>query len=422
MSRAADARAGEDLLAAHFEPLKEEILRAVAGRLRHAGNGALNRHDLEDAYLAGWDGVLQCVERGEEIKSVAGLVHRITYFRAIDICRQRQRDRQVELDVEHEALEVDMAARLDDQQTLRRLFERLRERLTEKERRAVALCLLHGYTRPEAAELLGVEPARFERTMDRATKKLAGVVAGLQARGCGDEEWASVIRAYALGSLPQDSPDQRRAEEHLGGPDGCEACRRYARGLQAILPPLVPVRHTGWHTGLFGYVRRLLRATTASAPSGGAASAGTAGSGTLGTAIGGAGSKAVLVLGAAAAVAIGTASHSTHKRAPARSTRSRPALAVILPPPMTPAPSRPERHSEPAPKRSGHLARPAVRGARLASSVASRGASEPGEFNWERAATPAPKRHVTVTSVAAATRRSAPAGAPNAEFGIESPR
>jgi hypothetical protein len=47
----------------------------------------------------------------------------------------------------------------------------------------------------------------MERVMDNATKKLSRVIASIEARGCGDDEWARLMRTYALGLLSEDDRD-----------------------------------------------------------------------------------------------------------------------------------------------------------------------------------------------------------------------
>jgi hypothetical protein len=100
--------------------------------------------------------------------------------------------------------------------------------------------LIHGYTRPEARKWLGIEDeARMQKLMDRATKKIGGIVASIDARGCGDDEWARLLRAYALGLLGENGRDYRRARDHI---EDCAPCRHYVlglRGLAAVMPPVV---------------------------------------------------------------------------------------------------------------------------------------------------------------------------------------
>jgi RNA polymerase sigma factor (sigma-70 family) len=233
-----------DIATANYEALKEEVLRAVAGRLRAEGARSIVRPDLEDAYNQGWHGVCRHIEQGKPLTSLDGLLYTITLRRALDIYRQRRDATLIDTDLERHGAAPDLAEQIDDQQKLNRLLERLKNRLSDKERRAVTLCVLHGYTRPEAADLLGVDRVVFERIMDGATKKMSGIVAAIQARGCGDEEWSRLMRDYALGLISEHDREHSRAENHVEGPEACESCRRYVRGLQglaAILPPLMPV-------------------------------------------------------------------------------------------------------------------------------------------------------------------------------------
>jgi len=192
------------------------------------------------------------------VTSLDGLLYRMTHRRAIDIYRARQERRRVDMDLEQHGVEVDLAEQVDDQEKLTGLLGRLQKRLNDKERRAVTLCVLHGYKRPEAADLLGIDRVVFERIMDGATKKMSGIVASIEARGCGGDEWSRLMRAFALGLLSEEETDYRRALEHVEGPDACEACRRYVRGLRglaAVLPPLLPAG--GHETGVLAYLHGL---------------------------------------------------------------------------------------------------------------------------------------------------------------------
>jgi DNA-directed RNA polymerase specialized sigma24 family protein len=236
-------READEVASANYEALKEEVLRSVAGRLRSRGITTMISQDLDVAYNEGWQGVTQHIIQGRPVTSLAGLLYTMTLRRAIDIYRGKQERRRVDMDLDLQGVEVDLAERADERETLARVFGRVKERLNERERRAVTLCLLHGYRRPEAADLLDVDRVVFERTMDGAMRKLSGIVSGIQARGCGGDEWSRLMRAYALGLLAEDGIDYRRAHEHVEGPEACEACRRYVRGLRglaAVLPPLLP--------------------------------------------------------------------------------------------------------------------------------------------------------------------------------------
>jgi RNA polymerase sigma factor (sigma-70 family) len=288
---------------AHYEALKESTLGSAASRLRSEGIVTINRADLEDAYQQGWQGVCQHVRAGKPVSSLAGLLFVAVHRRAIDIYRQKHERRRVDFDLDEHVVEIDLAEDLDDQLRLERLMSGLRDRLNESERRAFALCLLHGYKRAEAADVLGVDRIVFERIMDGATKKLGRVVASLQARGCGGDEWSRALRAYAGGDLSEEGHDFRRVRHHLEE-DKCEACSRYVRGLQglpALFPPATQLSAVGHR--IFQALRRLLGSghTTIRTVAGQATAAvPTAGVGTVGVASG-AGVKAALVVAGLAA-------------------------------------------------------------------------------------------------------------------------
>ena len=98
------------------------------------------------------------------------------YRRSIDELRREHPDRRADdVDPADVAEEVDLAQRLDDRRRLTALMEGMRERLSERECQAAALCYLHGYSRPEAAEALGVAPRRMEKLMDGVSRKIGGL-------------------------------------------------------------------------------------------------------------------------------------------------------------------------------------------------------------------------------------------------------
>ena len=84
--------------------------------------------------------------------------------------------------------------RLDDRRRMTSLMEGMRERLSERECQAAALCYLHGYSRPEAAEALGVPPKRMEKLMDGVSQKLGGLAEEIDA-GTWCENHASLMKA-----------------------------------------------------------------------------------------------------------------------------------------------------------------------------------------------------------------------------------
>jgi DNA-directed RNA polymerase specialized sigma24 family protein len=330
------ARDAEAIVSVNYEPLKAEILRAVAGRFRSEGFPAPGEHDLQVAYNEAWHGVVQHIISGRPVTSLPGLLFTICHRRALDAYRHPGGRGRVQLDVDRQAVDVDMAEVLDDRDRLARLIDGLRERLTGRERRAVALCVLHGYPRDEAAELLGINPKRFQRIMDDANTKMKGVLATVDTRGCGDHEWAGLMRDFALGTLTPEDRDYQRARSHIEGPDACVPCQRYVRGLRGLavaLPPIVPLGHpAGPLAGLLAYLRRLAgghgaSAGAASSVQGAGVAAGTAGGSGMGITLAGGAVKAAVVVGAAIAIAAGTAAVTGHHR------RSAPhAIAAQLPP------------------------------------------------------------------------------------------
>jgi DNA-directed RNA polymerase specialized sigma24 family protein len=298
---------------ANYEALKEVVLRSVGSRL-FARSVRLDRIDLEAAYNQAWHGVCQAIAQSRRVENLAGLLVDITCKRAIDIYRQRNEAMHADADVESHAVEVDLAERVDDQHKIERLLERLKDRLTDVQRNAVTLCILHGYTRPEAARILGIEAVAFEKVMDRTMKKIGGIIAAMDSRGCGDDEWARALRSFALGLMSEDSPDYQRIAEHVGE---CASCERYVvglRGLAAVLPPFgLPQAPVGHGLGaLLAHLHELF------APHGAGIAAGAQTSATVasGTAVGSAaatgGGWAVLGSGAAkVAVVVGLATVGT---------------------------------------------------------------------------------------------------------------
>jgi DNA-directed RNA polymerase specialized sigma24 family protein len=322
----------EALADANYEALKEVVLRSVRSRL-FARGVRLDRIDLEEAYNLAWHGVCQVISQGRRVGNLPGLLVDITGKRAIDIYRQRNEAMFADgADVEGHAVEIDLAERVDDREKIVGLVGRLKGRLSDVQRNAVTLCLLHGYTRPEAARMLGIEPAAFEKVMDRATKKISGVIAAMDGRGCGGDEWARALRSFALGVTGRDSPDYERVAEHLRE---CGSCERYVvglRGLAAVLPPLgLPLAPAGHGVGgLLASLHRLLAphgsagagaagvqasATVASSTASSAAAAGGGGWAALGGGV----AKVAVAAGVATVGALSVhalAVHHPHRRAP----------------------------------------------------------------------------------------------------------
>lgn len=217
LSPAEQARAVAD---EHYVALMGDVLRITESRLsrRHID---LDRKDVEAAYNQAWHGVCQRIARGEGVENLTGLLVDITYKRSLDIYRQCHEAMHTDdglegVDgLESRATSGDLAEQADDRGKLMGLFERLKGRLNTNERKAITLCILHGYSRAEAAKVLGIPEPTFQRIIDAAWKKVASVATGLDGRGCGDDEWARALRSFALGLIDEDHRDYHRISEHV---------------------------------------------------------------------------------------------------------------------------------------------------------------------------------------------------------------
>jgi RNA polymerase sigma factor (sigma-70 family) len=250
----------ERLLRHEFEALRRRVLATVERRLRAAGS-ELDRCDLEACYAAAWQGLYTSVLEGTEIANPAAWLVLVTFRRAIEERRARTRahrgaermpigvgagewsggaQRAVAL-----ACERDLAAELDDRVRLRRLFEGLRGRLSEREREAAVLCYLQGLTRAEAAARMGVSETGMRKLMEGRGPGGLGVAGkvGALVASIRDGEWCeeqgSLMRALAFGVLEPRGERHRLALAHTSD---CPACRSYVaslRGLAAALPPVL---------------------------------------------------------------------------------------------------------------------------------------------------------------------------------------
>jgi DNA-directed RNA polymerase specialized sigma24 family protein len=224
----------------HYDALQAEVTGAVRHKLS-VRKMRLDESDLEEAYCQAWHGVCETIKRGTEVSNLTGLLIEVTWRRAVDIYRElRPSQRRVELDAEEPTLDLDLDTQLDDRIKLKRFIAQLRGRLNPRECEAVSLCVIHGYPRAEAAELMGLKRRQMEKLMDGANAKIGGIIASIAARGCGGDEWARLMRSYALGLIAEDDRDYPRAAEHVAQ---CASCSRYVnglRGLAAILPPVLP--------------------------------------------------------------------------------------------------------------------------------------------------------------------------------------
>jgi DNA-directed RNA polymerase specialized sigma24 family protein len=277
------------------------VIRRLSSRKMH-----LDESDLEEAYCLAWHGVYETIKQGTPISNLTGMLIELTWRRAVDIYRELRPGQRVDLETHAPALDLDVDEHLDDQIKLKRFIKLVRSRLNPRECEAVSLCVIHGYQRPEAAKLMGLQRKQMEKLMDGATQKIGGVIASISTRGCGGDEWTRLIRNYALGLIAEDDRDYPRAAEHIAQ---CAACRRYVnglRGLAAILPPILPfgpVADAGHGTGILAHLERLFRNGHSGGIAGAESALRTTAAGTAGSA-GGGGLVSSLSTGTIAKVAV----------------------------------------------------------------------------------------------------------------------
>ncbi|HEY2398402.1 MAG TPA: sigma-70 family RNA polymerase sigma factor [Solirubrobacteraceae bacterium] len=339
----------ERLLREEFEGLRARVTAAARGRLLASGV-RLDQSDLDACYAQAWQGLYTAVLDGHQIVNPAGWLVLVTFRRAIEEHRSRSRlanGAEPERDgigvrrqrLHASAPERDLADELEDRIRLRALFEGMRGRLSARELQAATLCYLHGLTRAEAAERMGVSEARMRKLMeghgpDRpgVAAKIGGLVETIrEGRWCAEQ--ASLMRGYAYGILDPDGERYRLARAHR---DECPACRAYVvslRGLAAVLPPVLPpwplaasvLAGAGTHAG--GGIGGAL-GSSGSAGAGGAGGAAGAGAAAGGGPMFAAGSLAAkLAAGCVLAVGVGVScvalypGHAQHRRGePARAS------------------------------------------------------------------------------------------------------
>jgi DNA-directed RNA polymerase specialized sigma24 family protein len=273
LSRAEEAEAAAN---ANYKTLEAEVTRVVRRRLA-ARNMRMDATDVEDAYCQAWHGVCEQIKRGTKVRNLTGLLVEVTFRRAADMYRDSRPAQHADVEIEAHGIEVAIDEQLDDRVKLQRFIARLKGRLNDQERNAVSLTLIHGYSRREAAGLLGVSAARMEKIMDGATPKIGAVVESMNSRGCGDDEWSRMLRDFAFGVLSEDHPDYARAAAHI---EGCVTCRHYVmglRGIAAITPPTLPFMPVGHDGGLLAHLERLFGGGHSGAVAVQGASAGTVG-------------------------------------------------------------------------------------------------------------------------------------------------
>ena len=237
MTIVAPSQQADTVLARDYERLKPDILRTVRGKLASSGV-RFDDLDLDAFYNQAWHGVHTKLAEGERIENVSGLLVTIAQRRALDEFRALRMESRVDADLlDGQRVDLDLAAAVDDHMRLRYFIEGMREKLHGREREAAALCYVQDYSRPEAAQAMGIKPRRMEKLMDGVSKKVGAFVGDIQR-----DEWCdarhSMIKAYALGLLDPEGERYALAAEHL---ESCSACRRDVirmRGIAALSPPV----------------------------------------------------------------------------------------------------------------------------------------------------------------------------------------
>ena len=321
----------ERLLERDFAALRSIVLATVGARLRSSG-ASLDPAELDACYATAWQGLYAAALKGDRILNTRAWLTLVTYRRAIEELRSPRRGEEP-LPAQA-AVEQDLAGELDDRQRLRTLLQGMRARLDLREREAAALCYLHGYSRGEAARLMGVTETRMRKLME-GSKGRAGVSAKLGELvetirdGSFCEQQGSLMRALAFGVLDPGGERYRLAVVHRSD---CPACRHYVatlRGAAVLLPPVLTLPGGG-AAGLFAGAgighHAAAGQATASLPSLGASAATGGGAGAGGSWALGSGLTAKLAAGCLLAVGIGAGcvaiEHgAAHPRPPAGAAR-----------------------------------------------------------------------------------------------------
>jgi RNA polymerase sigma factor (sigma-70 family) len=230
------AQEAERLIEREYEPLKAETLRSLAGKLRARGIRCPDE-DLDAYYNQAWHALYTQISSGAEIDNPGGFLVQVGFRRAIDDFRRVRPDERVDLETADLAgAEQDVVQQLEDQRRLREFAEALRDELGERERVAASLCYIHGYTRPEAAKLMGISERRMQKVMDAVSKAVGRITRDIDD-GNRCEARASTNKAYALGLLDPEGERHAATRAHLDECPGCRTDVIRMRGLAIIAPP-----------------------------------------------------------------------------------------------------------------------------------------------------------------------------------------
>lgn len=238
MSRPAHDRF-EQVISAHYESLKPEVLATVRGKLA-VDSLHPDPSDLDAAYNAAWHALYeQSRRRDEEVSNLGGWLAKITYRRAIDDVRRAHIKYRAPVAVGEGigqlGYEHDVDAELADRQRYHQWLMSVRLRLSEREQQAVSLCVLHEHSRRHASDMMGIDIKRLDKIMVAANKKLGGLLEAIN-RGDWCQEQRSLIKAFALGLHEEGGERHELAVAHVMECQACAAYVRSLRGLAVIVP------------------------------------------------------------------------------------------------------------------------------------------------------------------------------------------
>jgi DNA-directed RNA polymerase specialized sigma24 family protein len=305
-------RRADAMLRRDYRALRAHVIGTVAGHLRRKSI-FFDEGDLDAHYNIAWQGLYSELLAGKDVSNPTGWLVKAVIRDAYDDGRRlTTQKRAVNFEVREETIsevgrDSDIADKIDDHTKLSQFQHGLKSRLSQREYQAATLCYIHGFSRPEAAKILGVEPKRMEKIMDAVSKKIGDFTREIEL-GSWCEAQRSLMNAFALNVLDRDAERYGLARDHL---EQCPACRRYVRsmrGIAAILPPVaLPLKTLGASAAAGGMLETLHgvldgAARQSGAPAGGAATTAT----TSGSAITGASALSSMggVLGVKTAVTV----------------------------------------------------------------------------------------------------------------------
>lgn len=222
-----------------YARLQKRVVGLLRKRMREAGVH-YDELDLQGFYNHAFHQLVAALKAGKKIDTIDGFVITAATRRAIEEARVRRPRLQAdEPDIGETGRDSDFAAELDTKRALQEWRQTVHQNLTEREAKAVVMCDIQGFSRPEAAQLLGETPKRMEKIMDGAKKKLGAFYPDIEAGSlCERPEMRSLMRAYALEFHTEGSPRAAHAREHL---EQCSHCRRFVRGLRGLAAAVPPV-------------------------------------------------------------------------------------------------------------------------------------------------------------------------------------